>query len=466
MNKKAFATIISFTLVFSIVFSAFTAVTQAQTSNPKDNAPATYTLLEPLPCLDSGSKAGCEPGKQITRIQFKDYVRYAFNLMIALSGVAAVFMIVLGGFQYMSSDAYSGKKEGLTRLQNAIYGLLLVLCSYLILRTIDPRLVDIPTTLVKPLDITYKPNELAKFFQQLQDDASQFRSTNMAILDNNNEIQKQIDAKVAERKSLCDQLSLEFGYGQEPGISCNDLILKSGSMDLSVQDIARRAQDLGNQQMDLETKRDTNMAIGLMNVQIQRCYAVKTNADPTSKINVSDCTGAIELIGNSVSQRLRGSGSTVEAEKVRNYAAYATAITEINTTILKNMSSSPYAKALVDSTQSALSIAGTAAGSALGPLGAIGGFAAAQVPNAGINYLVVSSNNKAAELTVSQIQLGINEARKTITDEQIFKKFEEQSHSLIKQLGGKGDGSDSTKMAEERKELLNSTDNTSDTPWQ
>lgn len=160
MNKKAFATIISFTLVFSIAFSAFTTVTQAQTSNPKDNAPATYTLLEPLPCLDSGSKASCEPGKQITRIQFKDYIRYAFNLMIALAGVAAVFMIVLGGFQYMSSDAYSGKKEGLTRLQNAIYGLLLVLCSYLILRTVDPRLVDIPTTLVKPLDITYKPNEV------------------------------------------------------------------------------------------------------------------------------------------------------------------------------------------------------------------------------------------------------------------------------------------------------------------
>ena len=122
----------------------------------------TYTLLEPLPCIPSPASTDASgrsvpavscgsTGSMITSINVSDYVRYMFNLLIAVSAVMAIFMIVLGGFEYMTTDAVDGKSEGLKKVQNAVYGLLMVLGSYLILRTINPELVNIPSTLVAPL---------------------------------------------------------------------------------------------------------------------------------------------------------------------------------------------------------------------------------------------------------------------------------------------------------------------------
>lgn len=132
---------------------------------------ATYTLLEPLPCLNDGTQK-CTEGKMVTEVNFADYVRYAFNLIIALSAVAAVLVIVVGGFRYVTTDSFQGKNEGKKTIIEALKGLLLVLCSFLILRTIDPRLVDIPTTLVKPLDIKYEVGLTERYLNSLSNAAS------------------------------------------------------------------------------------------------------------------------------------------------------------------------------------------------------------------------------------------------------------------------------------------------------
>jgi hypothetical protein len=65
-------------------------------------------------------------------------------------------MVVWGGFRYMTTASFTTKASGLETVRKALLGLLLVLCSYLLLRTIDPRLVAIPSTLVTPLSATYK----------------------------------------------------------------------------------------------------------------------------------------------------------------------------------------------------------------------------------------------------------------------------------------------------------------------
>jgi hypothetical protein len=135
--------------------------------------PSQYTLLEPLPCIP-GNGVVCEAGTQKTTVNFKEYIQYAFNLVIALAAVAAVFMIVWGGFQYMTSDAWSQKSEGIKKARTAVYGLLLVLCSYLILRTIDPRLVEIPDTLVPKLELKYDKNTVSKFFNDVAEEADQY----------------------------------------------------------------------------------------------------------------------------------------------------------------------------------------------------------------------------------------------------------------------------------------------------
>ena len=61
-----------------------------------------------------------------------------FKFLIAIAGVLAVIMIVIGGVEYMSTDAVYGKSEGKNKITRALGGLLLALISWLILNTINP----------------------------------------------------------------------------------------------------------------------------------------------------------------------------------------------------------------------------------------------------------------------------------------------------------------------------------------
>jgi hypothetical protein len=96
-----------------------------------------YTLLAPLPCV------GGDCSTQATQTTLKDYIPGLFNLAIGLSAAFAVLMIVIGGFQYMSTDAIQGKANGKQRIKNAIYGLVLVIGAWLILYTINPALLTL-----------------------------------------------------------------------------------------------------------------------------------------------------------------------------------------------------------------------------------------------------------------------------------------------------------------------------------
>jgi hypothetical protein len=66
-----------------------------------------------------------------------------FRIAVAVSALLAVIMIVIGGFQYMATDKVFSKGEARKRIQSAIYGLLLVMFTFLILQTINPSFVDV-----------------------------------------------------------------------------------------------------------------------------------------------------------------------------------------------------------------------------------------------------------------------------------------------------------------------------------
>lgn len=70
------------------------------------------------------------------------YVPAIFQIAVGLAAVFAVLMIVLGGIQYMSSDAFYGKEDGKNRAWSAVKGLLFVIAAYLILYTINPNLLE------------------------------------------------------------------------------------------------------------------------------------------------------------------------------------------------------------------------------------------------------------------------------------------------------------------------------------
>lgn len=76
-----------------------------------------------------------------------DFLVNVFNFGIAAAVVLALIMIIWGGIIYTTTDSWNGKEDGKSKIQDALYGLGLVLVSYLILYTINPCLVQwIPKT--------------------------------------------------------------------------------------------------------------------------------------------------------------------------------------------------------------------------------------------------------------------------------------------------------------------------------
>src|SRR3989344_6446710 len=113
-----------------------------------------YTPLAPLPGTTN------EEGK--TDIQ--TYIPGIFKLAIGIASVLAVLMIIIGGVEYITTDAIQGKSEGKARIQNALWGLALVLVSWILLYTINPKLtvfnLNVETTTTNVETTTSKDEEL------------------------------------------------------------------------------------------------------------------------------------------------------------------------------------------------------------------------------------------------------------------------------------------------------------------
>lgn len=98
-------------------------------------AQQTYTPLQPI-TLPGNNGA-------LYSTNIATYLQNIFSFGIAIAGGLAVIEIVWGGFEYMFSEAFNTKEIAKKRIQNAVYGLLIALCAYVILYTINPKLVQI-----------------------------------------------------------------------------------------------------------------------------------------------------------------------------------------------------------------------------------------------------------------------------------------------------------------------------------
>ncbi|MBI4135952.1 MAG: hypothetical protein HY481_00140 [Candidatus Vogelbacteria bacterium] len=86
-----------------------------------------------------------EPGvvNRETVSSLTEYLSIIFPTLIALAATLAIIMIVIGGLEYIFSMVPGKKEEGLKRIKEAIWGLVLALAAYLILKTINPDLVTL-----------------------------------------------------------------------------------------------------------------------------------------------------------------------------------------------------------------------------------------------------------------------------------------------------------------------------------
>ncbi len=165
-----------------------------------------YTLLEPLPCIQNTGQGttdkACAEGKMLTKINTNTYIAYVFNFSIAFASVAAVLVIIIEGFKYAVSGVAGVKSNAKERIEQALLGIVSILCSYLILKTIDPRLVDINTQL-DPIEITGKAFD----YDALVNTATDYKIKE--DLKTANEQAKPLEAQVAVLRKAADEADSE-----------------------------------------------------------------------------------------------------------------------------------------------------------------------------------------------------------------------------------------------------------------
>lgn len=97
----------------------------------------TYTPLAPIPGLteEENFTAGSQGNVDLGR-----FFSQAYIFIVGVASVIAVLMIISAGAQKIFSAASaSGVSEANDRIRNAIYGLLLILFSWIIINTINPE---------------------------------------------------------------------------------------------------------------------------------------------------------------------------------------------------------------------------------------------------------------------------------------------------------------------------------------
>lgn len=120
-----------------------------------------YRLLAPISeklqivldqdlCQEYVNEGKLQPGSCDNQIS--DFLNIILQILIGLAVVMLVVQIILKGYEYMVTDTPFKKTAAKSRIMEAAAGLLLALSAYVILNTINPRLVS-PDINISKLDI-------------------------------------------------------------------------------------------------------------------------------------------------------------------------------------------------------------------------------------------------------------------------------------------------------------------------
>lgn len=97
------------------------------------------------------------PGVADPSLNFSDYINALYALAISIAAIMAVIKIIIAGVKYMLSDVVTSKSEALSDIQGAIFGLIIVISSYLILYVINPQLIKMEVFMTKVVPVAVPP---------------------------------------------------------------------------------------------------------------------------------------------------------------------------------------------------------------------------------------------------------------------------------------------------------------------
>ncbi len=144
LSKKTIGLFFLIVTIFTFSFSVVLAQDPdpnvlPNTQSQGGDTNSTYKLLEPL---------GTPNGK-LTEFTTGDpcpFVRYlniVIEIFLGICAVLAMIMIIAGGFEYVTSELPSFKKNGKERITNAVFGFIIALAAFVLLNTVNPKLLDL-----------------------------------------------------------------------------------------------------------------------------------------------------------------------------------------------------------------------------------------------------------------------------------------------------------------------------------
>ena len=110
------------------------------TLQPNGTCSLGYTQLEPIPGLTSLTGSG--PGSLVDPNNLHNIINAVFKILITAGALIAVLSLTVSGVQYMISGSAKGKNAGRRRAEAALWGIVLIAASWLILNTINPALLN------------------------------------------------------------------------------------------------------------------------------------------------------------------------------------------------------------------------------------------------------------------------------------------------------------------------------------
>lgn len=98
-----------------------------------------------------------ETGEKITpETTLPEYIKYIFKFSFIIAGILAFAFLIYGGVRYLTSAGNPiAMKDARDRIFSAILGLIVLLCSYLILINLNPELVTIEMKKLEPVTGIY-----------------------------------------------------------------------------------------------------------------------------------------------------------------------------------------------------------------------------------------------------------------------------------------------------------------------
>ncbi len=338
----------AFFALMAVVILSFSIPASAQVGS--GNNGKSYKLLAPLPCIPSQTpnatpctSSGTGKVSLMQTINLGDYFQYVFNFLIAISAAAAVFMIVYGGFQYVTTDSWTGKNEGKDKFWNAITGLLMVLCAYLILKTVNPKLVALPAA-IPPISADLlkqgKADQLAmqNGLNQLNEDAGAFQQQGQQSVNAARQAQNTVNDLQQQRSDLQSQLDTM----RSQNLADTDPLAITN---LETQ-IAQKDDQIKNAQATkIVESANSSMSNGVISQTLQNLSTQTLNSSMTlESINHEYQTGidALTQIKNNSNTQLDQLNAPAQKQQVNDRASYAAAVLEVvkDQAIVNNISGS------------------------------------------------------------------------------------------------------------------------------